>query len=364
MFQRGSIEAGVTLDLNDEILELLNTMVVGSNGARYLHKNIAERINQLPNKYFMYLRKNGSIKGTFVSAQRSITEDFGEANSYYIRYLAMDEMFQATKQKKIKHGKPDGIIKGLTKKFLSKAPIDFGIGYGERKDLPSFHYAFFDVQNFRSTDLSELLGMNPVGEFKNMTFTRLNPKGSSHIHKLKKEEYPKMREFIGKQYKDFSVYTEQFLFAKGNYFVWKIDGEIIAGVQPNKCEWEVKHMGGISGKMMLGVLPLIPKSKEVFDPKKFEFLTLDYFYIKPGFEKEFELLIEGMLLEFDVKFALIFQDVKSPFMPMLESFDFGMLSNFSKVPNGKIMMTTNKISEDQINQITSKPFFTCGVDMS
>lgn len=364
MFQRGSIEAGVTLDLEDDILELLNNMIVGSNGARYLHKNIDERIYQLPNKYFMYLRKNNAIKGTFVSAQRTIQEDFGPVNSYYIRYLAIDEMFQATKNKKIKHGKPDGIIKSLTKKFLSQAPVDFGIGYGEDKKLPSFHYAFFDAQNFRSTDLSELLGMNPVGEFETMTFTRFNPKKSTEIKRLTAAEYPQMKKMIRKGYETFSVYTEQFLFAKGDYFVWIKDNEIVAGVQPNKCEWEVKNMGGISGKMMLGILPLIPRSENLFDPKKFEFLTLDYFYVKPGHEKEFELLMEGMLKEFHVKFGLVFQDVKSPFMPMLKGMDHGVLSNFSKIPNGKIMMTLNKISEEHRNQITSKPFFTCGVDMS
>lgn len=364
MFQRGSTEAGVTKELNQETLELLDSMVVGSNGARYLHKNIKERIEQLPHKYFMYLRKNDTLKGTFVSAQRTIQEDFGAANSYYIRYLAIDEMFQATKEKKIRHGKPDGIIKSLTKRFLSQAPVDLGIGYGEDTELPSFHYAFFDAQNFRSTDLSELLGMNPVGEFANMSFTRFSPKKSKEIKRLEVKDYPEMKKKIKSSYSDFSVYTDQFLFYKSNYFVWMDGDEIVAGIQPNKCEWEVKNMGGMSGKLMLGLLPWIPKSESVFNPKKFEFLTLDYFYIKPGFEKQFELLLEGMLNEFNVKFALIFQDVKSPFMPLLKQMDSGMLSNFSKVPNGRIMMTTNKISEEQKNEITQKPFFTCGVDMS
>ncbi len=364
MFQRGSIEAGVALEPDKEILQLLNSMTVGSNGARYLHKNILERIVQLPNKYFMYLRKNGTIKGTFVSAQRTIEEDFGKANAYYIRYLAISEMFQATKKKKIQHGNPDGIIKSLTKKFLSQAPIDFGIGYNEDKSLPSFHYAFFDSENFRSTDLSELLGMNPIGEFETLSFTRLNPKNFPNIQRLDVADYSKLRELIKIQHKDFSVYTDQYLFSKGNYFVWMKDGEIVAGIQPNKCEWEVKNMAGLMGKLMLRILPYIPFSKKYFNPKKFEFITLDYVYLKPGFEKEFEQLFEGLLHEFGVKFALIFQDVKSPFMKVLKKMDLGFISHFSKVPTGKIMLTTNKITEAQKEEISSKPFFTCGVDMS
>lgn len=364
MFQRGSIEVGVCLQPDNEILELLNDMTVGSQGARYLHKNILERIHQLPHKYFMYLRKNGTLKGTFVSAQRTIEEDFGRANAYYIRYLAISEMFQATKEKRVKHGKSTGIIKKLTQKFLAQAPADFGIDYGEDTTLPSFHYAFFDAENFRSTDLSALLGMHPVGEFETQTFTRHTPASSIHIQRLDETEYDQMRQKIAHQYSGFSVYTDQYLFANGNYFTWVEDGEIVAGIQPNKCEWEVKNLGSIVGKVALALLPFVPFTQKYFNPKKFEFLTLDYVYVKPGYENKLEPLFEGMLKEFDVKFAIIFQDVKSPLLPIFRKMDDGFLSNFSNIPNGKIMMTTNKIGEEERKQITDKPFFTCGIDMS
>jgi hypothetical protein len=364
LFERGSIEAGVSLDPNEGIMHLLHHMTVGTKGARYLHKNIDERMAQLPNKYFMYLKRNKEIKGVFVSAQRLIQEDFGMANAYYIRYLAINEMFQTTKDKPVKHGNPDGMIKRLTKGFLSKAPVELGIGYGEDESLPSFHYAFFDAENFRSTDLSRLLGMEPIGTFSTFTFTRMNPKSFSNIEKLEKVHYHSMKERLNKQYADFSIYTDQYMFSGDNYFVWKEDGEIVAGVQPNKCEWEVKHMGGLAGVFMLKLLPFIPVLNKYFNPKKFEFITLDYIYVKPGHEDKLERLFENLLKEFNVNFSLIFQDLKSPFYSVFAEMDMGFISNFSKVPDGKIMLTHNKTTEEQRALMANKPVFTCGIDMS
>jgi len=364
MFQRGSIEAGVVLEPCEEIMTLLHNMTVGSRGVRYLHKNIDERMTQLPNKYFMYLRKNQTIKGVFVSAQRTITEDFGLANAYYIRYLAIDEMFQTVKEKRIKPGNPNGIIKGLTKKFLSDAPIKLGIGYDEDDSLPSFHYAFFDSENFRSTGISQLLGMNPIGDFSTFRFTRMNPKSNGRIEKLSVLGFDDMRTKLKSQYESFSIYTDQYLFLDSDYFVWRENGEIVAGVQPNKCEWEVKQMSGFSGLMMVKVLPNIPLLKKYVNPKKFEFVTLDYVFFAEGYEDKLELLFEGMLHEYDVFFSLIFQDLKSPFTRVLKNMDMGLMSHFSNVPNGKVMMTLNNVSDAQKENITNKPIFTCGVDMS
>lgn len=364
MFQRGSIEAGVVLEPCDEIMSLLHNMTVGSRGVRYLHKNIDERMSQLPNKYFMYLRKNGTIKGVFVSAQRTITEDFGLANAYYIRYLAIDEMFQTIKEKRTVPGNPNGIIKGLTKKFLSGAPINLGIGYNEDKNLPSFHYAFFDSENFRSTGISQLLGMNPIGDFSTFRFTRMKPQSNGHIEKLEETDFDDVRKKLSSQYSSFSIYTDQYLFSESDYYVWKENGEIVAGVQPNKCEWEVKQMSGFSGLMMVKILPKIPQLKKYVNPEKFEFLTLDYLFVAEGYEDKLELLFEGMLHEYGVFFSLIFQDLKSPFTQILKKMDMGLMSHFSNVPNGKIMMTVNNVSDAQKEKITAKPIFTCGVDMS
>lgn len=364
LFERGSFEVGVTKEPNTQVMSLLKDMTVGSTGAQYLHKDIDERMLQLPNKYIMYMNQGEGLIGTYTAALRTTKEDFGNVNAYYIRYFAFLDTIQADKNKRAKQGKPEGVFKGLVKRFLSKSPATFGIDHGELADAPSFYYAFFDAENYRSTDISQLLGMHPVGEFDTFSFTRMHPKNNTRVELLDKVHYHNMKERLAKFYANFSIYTDQFLFVNDNYFVWKEDGEIVAGVQPNKCHWEIKHMSGLSGLLLLHLLPYLPIVNRYFNPKKFEFITFDYIYVKPGHEAKLELLFESLMNKYQVTFSLAWQDLKSPLHPIVSKMDFGFLSNFSNVPTGKIMMTTNRVSAEQLEDITKKPFFTCGLDMS
>lgn len=363
IFERGSFELGVTKKLQPEALAMLKKMTVGSSGAQYLHKDIEERMEQLANKYFMYLLQSGHQKSTVTTALREIDEDFGTANAYYIRYFVFDEKLQASKEKRIKHGKP-GLIKSLLQNYFTQSPAIHGLSFGEDITNPSFYYAFFDAENYRSTELSQILGLQPVGEFDTFTFTRLHPSRSSKVENLAPVHYESMRKRLREYYNQFSVYTDQFLFLKDQYYVWRENGEIVAGVQVNQCEWELKHMSGLTGLYMLHILPHTPGLKQYINPKKFRFITLDYVYVKPGHEEKLERLFTTMLNEFNVTFSIFFQDVKSPLHEVMSHLDKGFLSRFSKVPTGKIMMTLNNISPEKAKQITDKPIFTCGLDMS
>jgi len=363
IFERGSFQLGVTKKLDPVVLEMLRDMTVGSTGAQYLHKDIDERMKQLQNKYFMYLNQSDHIKATVTTALRVIEEDFGGANAYYIRYFMFNEKLQASKEKRGRHGKP-GLIKSLLQKYFAESPAVHGLSFDEDVKLPSFYYAFFDAENYRSTELSQILGLSPVGEFDTFTFTRLHPQRSSKVERLEKVHYESMRAKLKDQYKSFSVYTDQFLFMKENYFVWRENGEIVAGVQANPCEWELKHMSGFTGVFMLHILPHTPGLKQYINPKKFKFITLDYIYVKPGHEEKLQRLFTTMLNEFNVTFSIFWQDVKSPLHSLMEGMDMGLLSNFSKVPTGKIMMTLSGVSEKQKEAIIQKPVFTCGFDMS
>jgi hypothetical protein len=230
--------------------------------------------------------------------------------------------------------------------------------------LPSFFYAYFDAENYRSTELSEILGLSPVGEFDTFSFTRLHPKRNAKVEKLEAVSYPGMAKLIDAYYADYSLYNNMFLFVNDGYFVWRENGEVVAGVQANKCEWELKKMSGVTGFFMLRVLPHLPGLKRYINPKNFEFITFDYLYVKPGHEDKLEKLFTSLLNEYDVTFSLLWQDLKSPLHPVISSLDKGLLSNFSKVPTGRTMMTLSDINEDQVNQLMSKPVFTCAMDMT
>lgn len=363
IFKRGDLEIFVKHQPTEEGLRLLNNMTVGSKGAQYLHKDIDERMEQLDNKYVLYMTKGNKILATYTAGQRTVHEDFGDVNAYYIRYFAFAERFQSSKNITEKRTRSNGLLKKMVKNLLAESPANMGIDHGEDSSLPSFYYAFFDSENFRSTNLSQVLGLYPVGEFDTFSFTRMYPKKNKHVELLDPVHHASMRDRLRQFFSGYSVYTDQFLFIK-DYFVWRENGEVVAGVQPNKCQWEVKHMSGINGIFMLNVLPYLPWVRNFFNPKDFQFITFDFVYVKPGYEDKLELLMESMLAEHEVTFSLIWQDVKGPLHQILSAMNLGFLNKFSKIPTGKIMMTTNRISPEQLDNMTSKPMFTCAMDMT
>ena len=363
IFERGSFKLGVTTTIDPEAMDMLRNMTVGSHGAQYHHKNVDERMAQTEDKYFMYIKQSGHIKATVTTALRKIEASFGSVNAYYVRYFMFKSHLQASAEKRIRHGNP-GLIKRLLQKYFTKSPAIHGLGFNEDTNLPSFFYAYFDAENYRSTELSQILGLSPVGEFDTFAFTRLHPSKNNKVSRLEKVHYSAMKERLKQYYSDYSIYTDQYLFLKDNYFVWRENGEIVAGVQVNKCEWELKKMSGLSGKFILHVLPHTPGLRKYINPKKFEFITLDYIYVKPGNESILEQLFITMLSEFNVTFSLLWQDVKSPLHDVINQMDKGFLSTFSKVPTGRTMMTLSDISEEQVAELMKKPVFTCAMDMS
>jgi len=364
LFERGSFEVGVLKEPTAEILHLLTEMTVGSKGSQYLLKNIVERMPQLAGKYIMYMLQGGITIGTYTAALRTTKEDFGDVNAYYIRYFAFLDTVQASTEKHENHVKPDGVFKKMVKRFLAQCPATFGVDYGENVELPSFYYAFFDAENSRSTEMSTRMGLEPVGEFDTFSFTRMHPKKHANVELLDEVHFENMKARIDTFYSGFSLYTNQFLYVNSHYYVWKENGEIVAGLQANKCNWEIKKMSGLNGFFMLKILPYLPLVSNYFNPQKFDFLTYDFIYVKPGHEDKLERLFETMLQKYEVTFSLIWQDVKSPLHKVFSNLDTGFLSNFSDVPTGKIMMTTNRMTESQLNDITKKPVFTCAMDMS
>ena len=162
----------------------------------------------------MYLNQSGHMKSTVTTALRTVKESFGPVNAYYVRYFVFKEALQASKEKRIKHGKP-GIIKMILQKYFTKSPAVHGLSFNEDINIPSFYYAFFDTENYRSTELSQILGLSPVGKFDTFAFTRLHPSRSSKVSKLEPVHFESMREKLRAYYSDYSVYTDQFLLVIG-----------------------------------------------------------------------------------------------------------------------------------------------------
>lgn len=364
LFERGSFHAYISKTPETQIIEMLNKMLVGTAGTQYQLKTVEERLGQIQHPYFLYLMQNGKLTGNFMSAHRQVHSVVGPLNAFYIRYFVFKDAVRASASSNQPKSQAEGFLKSFTKRLLSRPAFDLGVDYGEDRTLPFVTYAFIDSDNFRSSNMSEMFGLHPISKFDTFSFTRLSPKKDDHVRQIGASEKENMKSLLRRHYQSFSMYDEQYLFLKDNYFVYEKEGKVLAGVQVNVSEWEVKKIKGLTGSLAMNVVPKVPGIRSFFNPKSFRFLTLDYLYKELGREKELEILMESVLAIFELHFALSWQEVKSPYHRFFSEVNRGTLSSFNNVPSAHYMASMPKLDVSQKRAITNSPLFMCGLDMS
>jgi hypothetical protein len=366
LFERGSYHAYISKTPDPQAIDLLNKMSVGTSGAQYQLKTIAERLSQIEHPYFMYMLQRDKLTGNLMSAHREVQSSIGRLNAFYIRYFVFKDAIRASaiSAQSAKANKADGFFKSYIKRLLSRPAFDLGVDYGEDRSLPFLTYAFIDSDNFRSSNMSETFGLHPISKFDTFSFTRLSPKKDQHVKQLNTSLKLDIKSLLRRHYRSFSMYDEQYLFLKDNYFIYEKDGKVLAGVQVNVSEWEVKKIKGLMGNIAMNVVPKVPGIRSYFNPKSFKFLTFDYLYHELGREKELELLLESVLAIFELHFALSWQEVKSPYHRFFSEVNRGTLSNFNNVPSAHYMASMPKMDVSQKRAISDSPLFMCGLDMS
>lgn len=89
-------------------------------------------------------------------------------------------------------------------------------------------------------------------------------------------------------------------------------------------------MEGISGKILLKVLPYIPILKRLINPDKYDFLVIEGLFVKDRYEEYLYDLLEGVLHQFAITSALIQLDSQSPFLNLFKEKGNLRLLNFLK----------------------------------
>jgi hypothetical protein len=66
-------------------------------------------------------------------------------------------------------------------------------------------------------------------------------------------------------------------------------------LQANPVRWKIKEMQGMSGGILLKVLPYIPIVKRLIKPEKYDFLAIEGLFVKHEYEEYLYDLLDGVL---------------------------------------------------------------------
>jgi len=319
----------------EEIIALLESVVLGTDGAHYRHLDTRERIEEADNPLFLSMERHKKVLGNVTFCKRD--------KNWYIRYFAFDGAHQA-------QGKKKSSSQGLLKRELN-AFFDHQLNSGE---VDSF-YAYIDPRNVKSLWMSENFGFRTVGEIATQTYSSIRkPKVGRVQIDTNPTEIPK--EVIA-QFQDQDYFFREQL-KKGNHFVIRDEkGELIAFAKTTSANWEIKRLPGKFGGTLVKILPYIPFLNKLIRPKNHAFTVPEAVFVKGNDPELLKELFDGILSHLNQRVIIWWVDEKDDLYCSIKSkINWGLLHKVIGVSQANLVERSLETSE------FNGPSYTSGFD--
>lgn len=334
----------VTFKRPQEMIDMLDSILWGTNGPIYSKTAIAEKVHNTINMHSILLKKAGKIIGICGLSERTVKVGNQWVTAQYVRNFSVDKAYQGKGYSKL-------LMDNLKKYFVSILPE------------PYIGYAFIEGSNVRSQKVADFLGYPIVRHFDTTLFSRLFPKQLANARRATKADHNLIKKHLTAFYKDYSFVQFYKTFYKDDYFVLEENGEIIAGVQAFKVQWKVHTITGFSGKIMMNVLPYIPIANRLFHPN-FKFLVFDSMFCKEGKEEQLLQLLEDVLSRFgDVYSGWLMLDQKAPIYQKLNKINkWGILNSIQAPFPAAVVMNVHGLPISVLEDAKNQPAYIAGFD--
>jgi hypothetical protein len=140
-------------------------------------------------------------------------------------------------------------------------------------------------------------------------------------------------------------------------YVFRQGDEIVAGLHYNRQQLTIQRLPGVSGRIMVKVLPRIPGVRRLFPEGNLDFLAFGNLYAKEGREEAVFSLMEALLSRRRLNFAMIYLDKRSPMYQRLAAVGrFGVFNALVDVPV-QVMGYFQGFAETEVARIHDQPLF-------
>jgi hypothetical protein len=337
------------------VIELLNNTLIGTEGSLYQLLDTETKIHDLVDPNFIYLERNEKAIGNVTICERLVKLNGEEEQSLYIRYFAFEKIFQGGSS----IGKSNSAFHEYFKHLFCSSNMD-PVNPEKNK---SVYWAFIDPQNLRSFNMNKKFGFQSVGTFRTKAFSRVSPKLIKGVEQIADKEKESVLQDIKAFYNDFNFFSAVHLFDHNNYFVYKFNGEVVAGIQANPVRFKIKSLPGISGKFLIRALPFIPRLNKLINPHEHKFLATEGIFWKDGHQDKVQRLLEGVLYKTKQHSLLLWYDDSNQ---MLEKLDikWGSIQRLKKDNPIHIVAKFNGYDQEEIKSISTSKKYLSGFDMS
>ncbi len=307
----------------EETLKLLNSVTLGSNGAKYKHCGIEKRIKDLYKPLFLNLTTRNRLTANVTFCRRD--------KDWYVRYFAFDQVFQAPSSKN-KRSKGKSKLNARLSEFFESALGD--------KNGPDYFYAYIDPKNERSLWMSEAFGFESKAKVATQTFSSLHPKKGS-IRKL--EDVDQIKSLVDNAFSGRPFYHPEQTFKGRSFYVLEENEEVVAFANSYQAEWKIERLPGKGGQVLTKLLPYIPVINKIIRPNSHRFSVIDSVWVKDHSVSSFQSLAEGILAEENHKVLHWWVDQKEPLWNHLKKrVNWGVLHKINGVHEVNLVVRSNK----------------------
>jgi L-amino acid N-acyltransferase YncA len=345
LFQEGPYSIRRFRGIPEAAVQFLDRIAWGNEGAVYEHKNTSEHIPLIPDPMLLAIYEGENVLGTAVFCHTTVMAAEKPFNCYYVRYFAAS---------------PEIRGKGITKRFSIKV-MELIRAHEQEKTV---YFAVIERGNKSSYKVVHSAGYDSIGTIKTMGFSRFFPKDSPHLERMEgvrgKEE---VLELLKGHYAPHALVQFDSIGMNDDYYMIREGGEIVAGCQFHRVHWVVNRMEGLSGKLIMSLVPRIPLLNQIFNPKKFEFLAFEGIYCKPGHERQLHELFEALLAREKLKAAMFWMGESCPHRQRIERFgSLGLIHSFVKDSDVTIMASFQHLTAEERESFRHQPLFASAFD--
>jgi hypothetical protein len=323
--------------LSESLISFLEKTELGTNGARYAHLDVRERIKKLDFPQSFTLKRNEIIVANVTFCIR----DF----SMYVRYFAFNAIYQSTSNTKRKRS---------SKSIFEIKILELFQKLERQRNLP--FYAYIEADNSRSMLMSKRFGFKPYTHIISRSFSRLAPKLNKNVSFS--SNWSEISDHVREQYHQYDSYFEAPVSQPPFVVLRDNEGAILAYARFTKVAWRIHRLPGILGGVLVKIVPYIPLLNRLIKPKKHIFLTPD---IVSGISNAAQLqdLFSGALALYDVKSMIWFIDPNDPvYKSVKQGFSWGVLDRIIGIKKINIMQ------RNAIRPYSEKhPFFVSAFDL-
>jgi hypothetical protein len=337
------------------LLKILHNNIIGTPeyGMLYQHINVDEKINKLADPYFVNLVRGGQVAGTCCFCNRITLNNNNPIRSFYARYFSFQEVFRQKSIHEKRHR--SGIIRAEVELLLS------GRGLNVTPEEKFFFYAYVDPRNKRSALLCDEFGFETIRQYTPVLFGRMNPReqGMLSIAEVLPDEG--LMALLKDFYHEYNMLSFENLEGRKYFIVKDETGQPVGGVLVNPDAWKIHSLPGTMGKITLNMFSRLPFLKKLIN-RNFAFVSFDAVFVKPGFERALEGLLESLLFKFEVNTGIFLVDTNSAIYTTLKSLDLGVAEKLSKKVTGNVICRFANFSKSEKEQFLEKPAYLSAID--